>query len=151
MVTLNTLKAGPGSNRKRRRIGRGTGSGKGSTAGKGNNGHKARSGSTNKAYFEGGQTPLTRRIPKRGFHSPFKVEYQIVNVCDLEGLDLAGKEVNVELLKEIGLVHDTKRPLKILGNGELTKSLTIKATSFSKSAKDKIEKAKGKAEVISRV
>lgn len=149
MLKLNELRPAAGSKKVKKRIGRGTGSGNGSTAGMGNNGHKARSGSSNKAYFEGGQTPLTRRLPKRGFHSPFKVEFQIVNVGLLESLD-SGKEITVEALFERGLIHKADVPVKILGNGDLTKTLNVKAHAFSKSAKDKIEKAKGKTEVINR-
>jgi len=147
MLKLNELRPTAGSKRNRRRIGRGTGSGRGCTAGKGNNGHKARSGSSTKFYFEGGQTPLTRRLPKRGFHSPFKVEFQIVNISDLENIE-NGKEINIEFLYENGLIHNAGIPVKVLGSGELTKTLTVKAHAFSKSAKDKIEKAKGKTEVI---
>lgn len=150
MLKLNEIRPVYGSNKKRRRIGRGQGSGKGHTAGKGNNGDRSRSGSVTKPYFEGGQTPLTRRLPKRGFHSPFKTEYQIVNVRDLENLEVGGKEINAEVLFEHGLIKDADRPLKILGEGELTKALVIRAGSFSKSAKEKIEKAKGKAEVKAR-
>jgi large subunit ribosomal protein L15 len=149
MLKLNELRPATGAKKVAKRIGRGTGSGTGSTAGKGNNGDKARSGSFTKFYFEGGQTPLTRRLPKRGFHSPFKTEYQIVNVSILEKIE-NGKEITVESLYESGLIHSATMPVKILGNGELTKTLVVKAHSFSKSAKDKIEKAKGKTEVISR-
>lgn len=150
MLKLNEIGVAPGAHKKRRRIGRGTGSGKGCTAGKGNNGHLARSGSGKKPYFEGGQTPLTRRLPKRGFHSPFKVDYQIINVRDLAAFENSGKEITAEMLCELGLIRDTERPLKVLGEGELTKPLTVKAHSFSKSAKEKIEKVKGKAEVRAR-
>lgn len=149
MLKLNELRPAAGSKKVAKRIGRGTGSGNGSTAGKGNNGDRARSGSFTKFYFEGGQTPLTRRLPKRGFHSPFKVEYQIVNVSSLDGLD-NGKEITIESLFESGLIHNNVLPVKILGNGDLTKTLTVKAHSFSKSAKEKIEKVKGKTEVIIR-
>jgi large subunit ribosomal protein L15 len=151
MLKLNEIKPAIGSNKKVRRIGRGQGSGKGHTAGKGNNGDRSRSGSVTKPYFEGGQTPLTRRLPKRGFHSPFKTIYQIINVRDLESLEVGGKEITAEVLFEHGLIKNADRPLKILGEGELTKPLIIKASSFSKSAKEKIEKAKGKAEVKARV
>lgn len=149
MLKLNELRPAAGAKKVKKRIGRGTGSGSGSTAGHGNNGHKARSGSSNKAYFEGGQTPLTRRLPKRGFHSPFKVEFQIVNVELLESFD-STKEITVESLFERGLIHKVDVPVKILGNGDLTKPLNVKVHAFSKSAKEKIEKAKGKTEVINR-
>jgi large subunit ribosomal protein L15 len=147
MLKLNELRPNAGSKKTKKRIGRGTGSGTGSTAGKGNNGHKARSGSSTKFYFEGGQTPLTRRIPKRGFISPFKTVFQVVNVSELEKIE-NGKEVNIEFLYENGIINDAGLPVKVLGNGELTKALTVKVHAFSKSAKEKIEKAKGKTEVI---
>ncbi|NLL13510.1 MAG: 50S ribosomal protein L15 [Fibrobacter sp.] len=150
MLKLNELKPAPGAVKNKKRIGRGTGSGSGSTAGKGNNGDRARSGSKTKLYFEGGQTPLTRRIPKKGFRSPFKVEYQIVNVSSLEDLKAEADEITVEFLHSQGLVHELDRPVKILGNGELTKALNIKVHAFSRTAKEKIEKNKGKAEVIGR-
>ena len=150
MLKLNNLKPYPGSRKTAKRVGRGTGSGSGSTSGRGNKGDGSRSGAYTKFYFEGGQTPLTRRIPKRGFISPFRVSYQIVNVNSLESIDTNGKEITVEVLHENGLIHEIDRPVKILGNGEITKAVTIKAHSFSKSAREKIEKAKGKAEVITR-
>jgi large subunit ribosomal protein L15 len=150
MLKLNELKPAPGAVKNKKRIGRGPGSGSGSTAGKGNNGDRARSGSKTKLYFEGGQTPLTRRIPKKGFRSPFKVEYQIVNVSSLEDLKAEADEITVEFLHSQGLVHELDRPVKILGNGELTKALNIKVHAFSRTAKEKIEKNKGKAEVIGR-
>lgn len=150
MLTLNEIKPNPGSKKTARRIGRGTGSGTGCTAGKGNNGHKARSGFSNKLYFEGGQTPLTRRIPKRGFHNHFKVEYQIVNIENIQNIENDGKEIDVEFLHAMGLIHEVNLPVKVLGNGDLSKVVTVKAHAFSKTAREKIEKAKGKAEVISR-
>jgi len=150
MLKLNELQPMIGSRKNKKRIGRGTGSGTGSTSGKGNNGDKARSGSFNKFYFEGGQTPLTRRIPKRGFTNIFRTEYQIVNVSELEKLEGVEKEITVEFLHKKGLVHEVNRPVKVLGNGELTKPFTIKVNAFSKTAREKIEKAKGKAEVIGR-
>ncbi len=148
MLKLNDLKPAAGSRKTKKRIGRGTGSGTGSTAGKGNNGHNARTGTSNKYYFEGGQTPLTRRIPKRGFTNIFRKEYQIVNICDLEKLEIADQEIGIEFLHRNGLVHEIDRPVKILGNGELTKKIAIKVHAYSKTAREKIEKAKGKAEVI---
>lgn len=149
-MNLNEIRPAEGSNRQRRRIGRGTGNGKGCTAGHGNNGHLARSGSGIKPYFEGGQTPLTRRLPKRGFHSPFKTEYQVINIKDIAAIDAGGREITVEMLYEQGLIQAKDLPLKILGKGELTKPLTIRANAFSKAAKEKIEKVKGKAEATSR-
>ena len=148
MLKMNNLKPAPGSHRETKRLGRGTGSGQGKTAGHGSNGDKSRSGAYKKFYFEGGQTPLTRRIPKVGFHSPFRKEFQIVNVGMLEEAELGGREVTVETLRELGLIHDADKPVKVLGSGELTKALVFKVNAFSKSAKEKIEKAKGKAEVV---
>jgi large subunit ribosomal protein L15 len=150
MLTLNQIKPAPGSHRQTRRVGRGTGSGKGCTAGVGNNGHAARSGSGVKPYFEGGQTPLTRRLPKKGFSSPGKNKYQIVNVGDLAAFDAGGKEVTAGTLYEKGIVKDGARPVKILGRGELTKPLTVSAHAFSKAAREKIEKVKGKIEAKTR-
>ncbi len=150
MLKLNEIKPAAGSNKQSRRIGRGTGSGRGCTAGKGNNGYLARSGAGVKPYFEGGQTPLTRRLPKRGFHSPFRNRFQVINLKDITGVNAGGKEITAELLYEQGLLQDKDRPLKILGQGELTKPFTIRAHAFSKAAKEKIEKAKGKAEAKGR-
>ena len=149
-MKLNELKPAEGSNRQRRRLGRGTGSGKGSTAGRGNNGHSGRSGSGHKPYFEGGQTPLTRRLPKRGFFNLFRISYQIINIGALAGFEADGKEINAEVLFEMGLINDRAKPVKLLGNGEVDKALVIKVDACSKSAKEKIEKAKGKIEVIAR-
>jgi len=148
MLKMNNLRPAPGSHRETKRLGRGTGSGQGKTGGHGSNGDKARSGAYQKFYFEGGQTPLTRRIPKVGFHSPFKKEYQIVNVGALEEADLGGSDVTAEALRKLGLIHEAGKPVKILGSGELTKALVFRVNAYSKSAKDKIEKAKGKAEVV---
>ena len=148
MLKMNNLRPAPGSHRETKRLGRGTGSGQGKTAGHGSNGDKSRSGAYQKFYFEGGQTPLTRRIPKVGFHSPFRTEFQIVNVGLLEEAELGGREVTADVLRELGLIHDADKPVKILGSGEFTKPLVFKADAFSKSAKEKIEKAKGKAEVV---
>lgn len=150
MLKLNDLQPAKGSKRKTKRLGRGTGSGRGCTAGKGNNGLKARRGASNKLYFEGGQTPLTRRIPKKGFNNIFKKEFQIVNVAELEKLEETDTEINVTFLHEKGLIHEVDRPVKILGNGELNKTFTIKVHAYSKAAREKIENAKGKAEVIDR-
>jgi large subunit ribosomal protein L15 len=150
MLKLNELQPAKGSRRKTKRLGRGTGSGTGCTAGKGNNGYKARRGASNKFYFEGGQTPLTRRIPKKGFNNIFKKEFQIVNVAELDTLDETDKEIDVAFLHEKGLIHEVDRPVKILGNGELKKTFTVKVHAFSKAAREKIENAKGKAEVIDR-
>jgi large subunit ribosomal protein L15 len=148
MLKMNNLKPAPGSNRPTKRLGRGTASGQGKTAGHGEDGEKSRSGSHQKFYFEGGQTPLTRRVPKVGFHSPFKKEFQIVNVGSLEEADIGDRVVTGEVLRELGLIHEADKPVKILGTGELTKPLTFKVNAYSKTAKEKIEKANGKAEVV---
>ena len=129
------------------RRGRGHGSGNGKTAGKGHKGQKARSGAP-RPGFEGGQMPLQRRIPKRGFHNIFAVEYATVNVSDLEARFENGAVVDAAALVESGAIKNAKDGIKILGNGELTKSLTVKAAKFTAGAQEKIEKAGGKAEVI---
>ena len=128
------------------RRGRGHGSGNGKTAGKGHKGQKARSGAP-RPGFEGGQMPLYRRIPKRGFNNIFATKYSVVNVSDLDQF-VDGTVVDADLLKASGLIKKTNDGVKILGNGELTKNLTVKAAAFSASAKEKIEKAGGKAEVM---
>jgi large subunit ribosomal protein L15 len=148
MLTLNTLKPNPGTHKETKRLGRGTASGQGKTSGRGENGAGARSGTSNKLFFEGGQTPLTRRIPKRGFISPFKIDYQVVNVGLLQKLEVNGKDIDVHVLYEKGIVGSSRKPVKILGAGELSKSFNVKASAFSQSAKEKIEKAKGKIEVV---
>lgn len=150
MLKLNEIKVAAGSRKKAKRVGRGQGSGSGCTSGYGMNGDKARSGSRLKLYFEGGQTPLSRRIPKRGFNNPSKISFQIVNVGDLEKGEFEAVELDPKWFFENGYIHSDKQPVKILGNGEITKKLTIRAEAFSKSAREKIEQAKGKAEVISR-
>jgi large subunit ribosomal protein L15 len=147
MVKLNTIQPARGTHKRAKRVGRGTGSGWGCTAGRGSNGYGARRGSHTKPYFEGGQTPLSRRIPKRGFHNPFKKVFQIVNVRDLENLSVESGEVTVQTLYDNGLIHSRTAPVKILGTGELSKSYTVIANAFSKTAIEKIEHAKGKAEV----
>ena len=146
-MKLHELSPAPGATKETKRIGRGHGSGQGKTAGKGHKGQKARSGGSIRPGFEGGQTALARRIPKRGFNNIFATEYAIVNVKDLERFT-DGTVVDTELLKASGLVKKELDGVKILGNGELTKNLTVKAAKFSAAAKEKIEKAGGKAEVM---
>ena len=146
-MKLHELSPAAGSKTDRKRIGRGHGSGWGKTSGKGHKGQKARSGGSIRPGFEGGQTSLARRIPKRGFNNIFATEYSVVNVSDLERF-VDGTVVDTELLKAAGLVKKELDGVKVLGNGELTKSLTVKAAAFSASAKEKIEKAGGKAEVM---
>ncbi|MGI6163553.1 MAG: 50S ribosomal protein L15 [Bacillota bacterium] len=137
----------PGSVRKPRRKGQGLGSGLGKTAGRGHKGQGSRSGGTKPPGFEGGQTKLVRRLPKRGFKNIFGVAYGIVNLADMD-IFAAGSEVGPKELRESGLVRRNRKYVKILGEGEITKALTVKAHAFSESAKEKIEAAGGKAEVI---
>ena len=146
-MKLYELSPAAGSVKDVKRIGRGHGSGNGKTAGKGHKGQNARSGGCVRPGFEGGQMPMTRRIPKRGFNNIFATKYSVVNVSDLDQF-VDGTVVDADLLKASGLIRKTNDGVKILGNGELTKNLTVKAAAFSASAKEKIEKAGGKAEVM---
>ena len=146
-MKLHELSPAAGSAKPAYRKGRGAGSGNGKTAGRGHKGQWARSGGGVRPGFEGGQMPLARRLPKRGFHNIFGTTYAPVNVSALERFD-NGTEVTTELLLETGVISKALDGVKILGSGELTKSLTVKAAAFSASAKEKIEKAGGKAEVI---
>ena len=146
-MKLHELSPAAGSTKPAYRKGRGAGSGNGKTAGRGHKGQWARSGGGVRPGFEGGQMPLARRLPKRGFHNIFGTTYAPVNVSALERFD-NGTEVTTELLLETGVISKALDGVKILGSGELTKSLTVKAAAFSASAKEKIEKAGGKAEVI---
>ena len=146
-MKLHELSPVPGSVREAKRIGRGHGSGQGKTAGKGHKGQKARAGRGVRAGFEGGQMPLQRRVPKRGFNNIFATRYATVNVGSLRVFE-DGAVVDAEALKSAGLVKKTYDGVKILGNGALDKNLTVKAVAFSESAKAKIEAAGGKAEVI---
>ncbi|MGN0664400.1 MAG: 50S ribosomal protein L15 [Negativibacillus sp.] len=146
-MKLHELCPAPGSAKKAFRVGRGAGSGNGKTAGKGHKGQNARSGGGVRPGFEGGQMPLQRRVPKRGFVNIFATVYSTVNVSDLERFE-DGTVVNADVLREAGLIKKLNDGVKVLGNGELTKKLTVNAAAFSASAKEKIEKAGGKAEVI---
>lgn len=146
-MKLYELSPAAGSVKDVKRIGRGHGSGNGKTAGKGHKGQNARSGGGVRPGFEGGQMPMTRRIPKRGFNNIFATKYSVVNVSDLDQF-VDGTVVDADLLKASGLIKKTNDGVKIFGNGELTKNLTVKAAAFSASAKEKIEKAGGKAEVM---
>ena len=146
-MKLHELKYNEGSRKDGFRLGRGHGSGNGKTSGKGNKGQKARSGGMGKLGFEGGQTPLARRLPKRGFTNFTRKEYAIVNLDQLNRF-ADGTEVTVELLKNTGIVKDLKCGVKVLGDGELEKKLVVKANKFTKSAVAMIEKVGGKAEVI---
>jgi len=146
-MDLSCLKPAIGSTKSRKRIGRGAGSGLGKTSGKGHKGQKARSGGSVKPGFEGGQMPLQRRLPKRGFRPLDKKVFAVVNLRDLDLFE-AGSVVDLEAYGLAGLVRDMRDGIKVLGDGELSKALTVKAHKFSKSALEKIEKAGGKAEVI---
>lgn len=146
-MRLHDLKPAEGSRKERKRVGRGIGSGLGKTSGRGHKGQKARSGGNIRPGFEGGQMPLTRRLPKRGFTNIFKKEYAIVNLSLLDNFE-DGTVVTPELLIEKGIIKKVKDGVKILGSGDLSKKLTVKAHKFSKSAIDKIESIGGKAEVI---
>lgn len=146
-MKLHELSPAPGSRQESFRRGRGIASGNGKTAGRGHKGQNARSGGGVRPGFEGGQNPLYRRLPKRGFLNPTRKEYCVLNVADLNRF-AAGTEVTPELLMEQGIVKDLMSGIKILGNGELTVSLTVKANKFSQSAVEKIEAAGGKSEVI---
>lgn len=147
-MKLNELKPAAGSAEKAWRKGRGPGSGNGKTAGKGHKGQNARSGGGVRPGFEGGQIPMYRRLPKRGFtNDMFKKVYAVINVADLDRFE-EGTEVTVETLIAEGIIKDVKSGVKVLGNGEITKKLTVKANVFSASAKEKIEAAGGKTEVI---
>ncbi len=145
---LHELKPAKGATHRDKRVGRGIGSGHGKTSSRGHKGQKSRRGyGSLPAFFEGGQTPFIMRIPKRGFNNPNKIEYEIVNVKTLEERFEDGAEITPQVLKEVGLIHCT-RYVKILGEGELTKKLTVKAHKFSKSAEEKIKAAGGQVEVI---
>ena len=146
-MRLHELKAAEGATKARKRRGRGQGTGLGTTGGRGMNGQNSRSGGGVRLGFEGGQMPLYRRIPKRGFNNRFAKEYAEVNIADLNRFE-DGAVVDFDLMLQSGLVRQVKDGVKVLGNGELEKKLTVKAEKFSKSAAEKIEKAGGKAEVI---
>ena len=147
-MKLHELQPAYGSVKDVKRIGRGHGSGNGKTAGKGHKGQKARSGGSIRPGFEGGQMPLQRRMPKRGFNNIFAKEYAAVNISAFEKRFESGAVIDAAALIESGAIKDAKDGVKILGNGELTKSLTVKAAKFTAAAQEKIEKAGGKAEVM---
>jgi len=147
-MKLHELSPAAGSTKERKRVGRGPASGQGKTAGKGHKGQKSRAGRGPRIGFEGGQMPLQRRVPKRGFNNMFRKEYAIVNLCTLEELFEAGAVVDYEALNAAGLLKKKLSGLKVLGDGGITKSLTVKAAKFSATAKAAIEAAGGTAEVI---
>ena len=146
-MKLHDLSPTAGSTKESKRIGRGHGSGQGKTAGKGHKGQKARAGRGMRPGFEGGQMPLQRRLPKRGFKNIFATEYMAVNVSKLNNFE-DGAVVNADALLEVGIIKKALDGVKILGNGDITKKITVQAAAFSETAKQKIEAAGGKAEVI---
>lgn len=152
MDILSNLKPAKGSHKKVKRIGRGEGSGHGGTATRGENGQRSRAGAKFRAWFEGGQMPLQRRVPKRGFHSPFRVEYQVINLSTLQKLvddkKVTDGVVNAVSLYKSGAISKAAAPFKILGNGELTAKLNVEAHKFSASAKEKIESIGGTTKEI---
>jgi large subunit ribosomal protein L15 len=147
-MDLSKLKPAEGSTHSKKRVGRGQGTGQGVQAGRGHKGAKSRSGFKFKRGFEGGQMPLHRRIPKRGFHNLFRVEYAVVNLDVLAARFDAGTVITPELLRERGLVHGTSRPIKVLARGDVAKTLTVKAHKFSGKAAEKSAAAGGSVEVL---
>jgi large subunit ribosomal protein L15 len=143
-TSIGSLRPARGSTHKRKRVGRGPGSGIGKTSGKGHKGHKARTGGQTRPGFEGGQMPLTRRVPKRGFTNPFRVKTQVVNLKALE--QFRGREVTPTILAGAGLVRDADLPLKLLGDGEAPQGLVVKGLAVSANARAKIEAAGGRIE-----
>jgi large subunit ribosomal protein L15 len=150
MLKLNDLQPAEGSRKNRQRVGRGNGSGWGKTAQRGHNGAKSRSGYSQKLYFEGGQLPLIRRLPKRGFTNIFKKSFQIINISDINDIAATNEVIDAAVLFAAGKIHSIDEPIKVLGNGTLEKGVTVKAEAFSKSAEEKISNAKGKVEVTAR-
>lgn len=147
-MRIGRLKPASGAKKKRKRLGCGPGSGHGKTSCRGHKGQRSRSGATIPARFEGGQMPLQRRLPKRGFTNPFRVERQVVNVRDLERFD-ANSEITVETLLQSGVIGNLRRPVKLLGEGGLTRPLKITVHACSKKAKEIVEKAGGEVNIIS--
>lgn len=145
-MKLESLTGAHGGRKARKRVGRGQGSGKGGTSGRGTKGYRSRSGSKRRPWYEGGQMPLQRRVPKRGFSNiPFKTTYQVVNLCDIRSLGVS--ELDPSVMKEKGLIKSASRPVKILARGDIDTAVTVRADAFSRSAAEKIEKAGGKAVV----
>ena len=147
ILRIGQLSPAEGSKRNRKRLGCGTGSGLGKTSGRGHKGQKSRSGSSIPAWFEGGQMPLQRRVPKRGFTNIFRVERQVVNIRDLDRFE-ANAEVNVETLLDKGIIKNLKRPVKLLGEGELNKPLKVIVHACSKKAKEIVENAGGEVQLV---
>ncbi len=148
MITLDSLVPHEGARKKKKRIGRGQGSGQGKTAGKGSKGQKSRSGASIPAGFQGGQMPIYRQLPKRGFKNPFRKSYGVLNVSTLGSIEHDGV-IDLELLQQRGLVRKRERCVKILGDGEINRAVRVKVHAVSKSAREKIEKAGGSIEIIS--
>ena len=145
-MELSNLKPKKGSRRARKRVGRGPGSGHGKTSGRGEKGQKSRTGFSRMLGFEGGQMPLHRRLPKRGFTNTFRTEYAVLNLSDLEQFE-SGATIDRDVLRKAGLVRSANRKIKVLGDGDLSKKLTVHADKFSKSAREKIEAAGGSCQV----
>jgi large subunit ribosomal protein L15 len=149
-MDLSDLKPSQGSMKNKKRVGRGHGTGQGAQAGRGHKGAQSRSGFKFKRGFEGGQMPLHRRVPKRGFHNPFRTEYAVVNLDVLADRFDAGTVVTPELLREKGLIHSTRQPIKVLARGDVSKKLTVQAHKFSGKAAEKIAAAGGTVEVLGK-
>ena len=149
-MDLSNLAPAPGATKKRKRVGRGPGSGHGKTSARGHKGRGARSGGNTPPGYEGGQMPLQRRLPKFGFHNPFRREFSVVNIGELEARFEAGAVVDGEALRAAGLIRNLNHPIKILADGTLTKALTVKAHKFSAAAVERLQAAGGTAEVIGR-
>jgi large subunit ribosomal protein L15 len=147
-MDLSDLKPSQGSTKNKKRVGRGHGTGQGAQAGRGHKGAQSRSGYKFKRGFEGGQMPLHRRVPKRGFHNPFRTEYAVVNLDVLADRFDAGTVITPELLRERGLIHSTRQPIKVLARGDVSKKLTVQAHKFSGKAAEKIAAAGGTVEVL---
>jgi large subunit ribosomal protein L15 len=147
MLSINNLKPAGGANRPKKRVGRGMGSGHGKTAARGYNGQLSRAGASMRPGFEGGQMPLHRRLPKRGFTNIFRKEYLVVNLEKLSGFE-AGSKIDPQAMKEAGLIKNLRSEVKVLGVGELEIAIHVRAHKFSKSAIEKIEKAGGSVEII---
>ena len=147
-MSLHKIRAPKGAKHAKKRVGRGPGSGHGHTASRGHKGAQSRSGFSFQRGFEGGQMPLHRRVPKRGFHNPFRVEYAVVNLDTLAEVFEAGSSVTPELLRERGLVRQSRMRIKVLGRGDITKKLSVQAHKFSGSAAEKIAAAGGTVEVL---
>jgi large subunit ribosomal protein L15 len=148
-MKLNELSPAKGARKNKRRVGRGQGSGRGKTSGRGHKGQKSRSGGSIPAWFEGGQLPLARRLPIKGFKNPTRREYEVINVSDLERSGLEG-EVTVAVLRAAGIVTRSKKPVKVLGMGEVTRALNLKVNAVSAKAREKIEAAGGTIELIKK-